>query len=85
MWGGGWWLFGAVFMIVCMVMMARMMMGHGMMGRGMSGPQSEESEHSGRNTAERILADRLARGDIDVEEYERRQAALKRTSESPQT
>jgi putative membrane protein len=80
-----WWPLAIVFMILCMWMMARMMMGHGMMSRGMFGSRSEESEQSGPEAAERILADRLARGDIDVEEYERRRAALKPTSKSPQT
>ena len=54
-----WWPFGAVFMIVCMVMMFRMMGGH-----GMSGSRRYESERE-RPDAERILANRLASGEID--------------------
>lgn len=64
-WGPGRWVVGAVFMIFCMVMMARMM--GGMMGHGHSG----HSSHGGRDDPERTLADRLAKGEIDAEEYER--------------
>ena len=74
-----WWPFGAVFMIVCMVMMFRMMG-----ACGMSGSRSYESERE-RPDAERILANRLASGEIDVEEYERLRDALHRTSGSPRT
>ena len=73
-----WWPFGAVFMIVCMVMMFRMMG-----GRGKSGSRSYESERE--RPAERILANRLASGEIDVEEYERLRDVLHRTSGSPRT
>ena len=61
----GWWLVGAVFMVFCMVMMAWMM--SGMMGHGHSGHGSRTR----RDDPERTLADRLARGEIDVEEYRR--------------
>ena len=71
-----WWPFGAVFMIICMVMMFRMMGGH-----GMPGSRSHESE-SERPDAERILANRLAGGAITVEEYERLRDDLQRTSGS---
>ena len=69
-WGGGWWwLVGAGFMVVCMLLMGRMMggMGHGHSGHGRS------------DDPERTLADRLARGEIDVEEYERLLETLRRT------
>jgi putative membrane protein len=75
-WGGGWWwLVGAGFMVVCMLMMGRMMggMGHGHSGHG---------GHGRSDDPERTLADRLARGEIDVEEYERLLAALRRTNHS---
>ena len=74
-----WWPFGAVFMIVCMVMMFRMM-GAG----GMSRSRRYESARE-RPDAERILANRLASGEIDVEEYGRLRDALHRTSGSPRT
>jgi putative membrane protein len=74
MWG--WGLFGAVFMVICMVMMVRMM--GGMMGHGQSG----HGGHGGRDDPERTLADRLARGEIDTEEYQRRLDTL-RSPHSP--
>jgi putative membrane protein len=82
-WGAGWWLVGAVFMVFCMVMMVRMM-GMGHWGHG------GDSGHGGTNEAERTLANRLAKGEIDVEEYERLLEALRRTDgththSSPQT
>lgn len=78
MWNGdgswGWWWLPALFMfVVCMVMMARMMShgGH----RSHAGSMGERGPY-GPQRAERILADRLARGEIDIEEYERRLAVL---------
>ena len=68
-WGFGW-IIGGVFMVVCMVMMVRMM--GGMMGHGHSG-------HDGngwREDPEHTLADRLAKGEIDLEEYKRLREAL---------
>ena len=79
-----WWPIGIVFMIpfmiVCMWMMARMMMGHGMFAS-----RSHESQRPGPDVPERILANRLASGEIDVEEYERLRNALEGPSESPRT
>lgn len=75
-WGAGWWwLVGAGFMVICMVMMARMMggMGHGHSGHG---------SHGRSDDPERTLANRLARGEINVEEYERLLAALRRTDQA---
>lgn len=71
--GSGWWLFGGLFMVICMVLMARMMMGHGDHG-GHGDTQRHEPE-----TAERTLDNRLARGEIDVEEYQRLREALRPT------
>jgi putative membrane protein len=68
--GSGWWVVGSVFMVICMVVMMRMM--GGMMSHGHWG-------HGGRSSGsdpERTLADRLARGEIDTEEYEHRLEAL---------
>ena len=69
-WGAGWWwLVGAGFMVICMVIMGRMM-GHAHSGHG---------GHGRSDDPERTLADRLARGEIDVEEYERLLETLRRT------
>lgn len=72
-WGAGWWLVGAVFIVICMVMMGRMM--GGMMGHGHSG----HGEHGSPDDPERTLANRLARGEIDIEEYNRLLEALRHT------
>jgi putative membrane protein len=70
-------------MILCMVMMGRMM-GHGH-GHGSHGTHGGGASGQGSGGAERILAERLARGEIDIEEYERRLAVLQRTSEGDRT
>ena len=75
----GWWGFGAVIMVICIILMGRMMMGHG-----------HSSEHGHRSQGESAapedrLAERLASGEIDVEEYERRLDALRRTDRSAHT
>lgn len=65
-WGGAdWWLVGGIFMMFCMAMMVWMM--GGMMGHGHSG----QGTSSNTTEPERTLADRLARGEIDVDEYNR--------------
>ena len=80
MWSWGWWWPGSLvafaFMMFCMVMMARMMMGH-----GMSSSHGHESRE-GPDVPERILAKRLASGEIDVDEYERLRAALHETRDA---
>jgi uncharacterized membrane protein len=58
-WGAGWWLVGAVFMVICIVMMG------GMMGHGHSAHSGHG--HDRNEEPERTLADRLAKGEIDVE------------------
>jgi uncharacterized membrane protein len=73
-WGPGWWWVGALFMAIFMVAMGRMM-GHGHWGHG---------GHGWRDEPERTLADRLARGEIDTEEFERLLEALRRASHSTQ-
>jgi uncharacterized membrane protein len=75
-WGPGWWLVGGVFMVICMAMMGRMV--GGMMGHGHSG----HGGHDRTDDPERTLADRLARGEIDVEEYNRLLETLRRTEHS---
>jgi uncharacterized membrane protein len=77
-WGAGWWLVGAVFMVVCMVMMGRMM--GGMMGHGHSAHSGHGHDRS--DEPDRTLADRLAKGEIDVEEYNRLLETLRRTDHS---
>jgi putative membrane protein len=75
MWSGswGWWGPGVLFLVVCMVMMVRRMgHGHGSHTGGLHGYQLSR--------AERILAERLARGEIEIDDYERRLAVLQRTS-----
>jgi uncharacterized membrane protein len=68
-------------MIVCMVMMV-WMMGH---GHGSHGSHTVESHGHRSGGAERILAERLARGEIDIDEYERRLAGLRHTSDLGRT
>jgi len=81
-WGDGWWWPGIVvmfiFMVFCMMMMARMM-------GGMSDSRSHESERHGPDVPERTLANRLASGEIDVDEYERLRDALHRAGKSTRT
>ena len=73
--GWGWILVMGVAMVVCMAMMARMMR-HGAWGRMWpSGSRDEDAP-------ERILARRLASGEIDVAEFERLRDALRRPSNS---
>ena len=78
---GGWWLLALPLMFVCMVMMMRMM-GH---GHGSHGAHTGESRADRVGGPERILAERLARGEIDIEEYELRLAALRPASEPDRT
>jgi uncharacterized membrane protein len=74
------WGFGGVFFIVCMAFMIWMMVGHGMMGHGHG-----DMDHKGADTPERILAERFANGEINVEEYEQRLEALGRRDGSAHT
>jgi len=77
MWGGGWWVFGAVVMVVCIFLMGRMMMGHGGSGHG----DHSGSEHPGAtSSAGEILAERFARGEISQEEFEQRKRVLEGSS-----
>lgn len=72
-WGWPWFLVVALAMLFCMAMMARMMR-HGRTGGTQQGSAPNET------SAERILAERLARGEIEVEEYRRLRDVLRRTS-----
>ncbi len=72
MWGGGgWWIVGALVMVACIWLMARMMMGH-----GGSGHEAHGSDHQGSRSAVNILAERFARGEISSEEFEQRKNVL---------
>jgi uncharacterized membrane protein len=71
------WGWGIVFMVICMVAMMWMMRGHGMFGS-----RSQASERKTRDTPERTLDNRLARGEIDVDEYQRRRDELQRARTS---
>lgn len=66
----------AVMMIGCGLMMA-MMMG-GMMRHGGHGSQYGPHHEHQPESAEQILADRLARGEIDEEEFTHRRELLQR-------
>ena len=82
-WGGypGWWpgsMLWAVFMVVCVAVMAHMM-GHGRRSAGMGGMHRSTGQDSGRHETDesgQILDRRLARGEIDIQEYQRIQQTL---------
>ena len=78
MWG--WWWIALPLMFLCMWMMVRMM-GH---GPG-SHTSTSESSRDQSGSAKRILAERMARGEINIDEYERRLAALQATSDLDKT
>lgn len=67
---------GAVFMVICMAMIGRMM--GGMVGHG----HSAHGGHDRSDEPERTLADRLAKGEIDIEEYNRLLETFQRTDHS---
>ncbi|MGA9159779.1 MAG: SHOCT domain-containing protein [Actinomycetota bacterium] len=70
----------AAFMLICAVFMARMMAR--MMGGmgGMCGLGRGRSGHHETDAANRILDERLARGEIDIGEYRRLRDAIAGTS-----
>ncbi len=76
----GWILVMAVGMVFCIAMMAGMMR-HRAWGR--MWPASDRGQ--GEDAPERILARRLASGEIDVKEFERLRDALQHTSHSADT
>ena len=88
-WSHGWWWPGlalmAAFMVICVVFMARMMGGKGGKGGmggmcGMCGSGRGRSGRHGTDAAERILDERLARGEIDMREHRRLRDAIAGTS-----
>ena len=76
-WGAGWIGICGLMMVVMMVMMIPMMRGHGHSGHGGHGSPGWTDD------PERTLADRLARGEIDSEEYHRLLDTLRETDHSP--
>ena len=63
MWGGGWWVFGAVVMVVCIFLMGRMMMGHGGSGTGIKADRSTRGhEQRGRDPRRTLRGRDLSRG-----------------------
>ena len=86
-WGGWWWpgaLFMLGFMVFCMWMMVRMM-SHGSHSADGSHGTYGEPHGLGSGRPEHILDERLARGEIDVEEYERRLAVLRQRTHAAKT
>lgn len=67
LWVDAWW---PVIMVVCALMMG------GMMRHRMMGSHHRDGDAYTRETPERILANRLARREIDVDEYTRLLEAL---------
>lgn len=79
-WSFGWWW--VTFMVVCMALMMLMMVSGGFRGsRWLSWCGLGGRRQRGPQRPEQTLADRLARGEIDVDEYERRLTAVRGASE----
>jgi putative membrane protein len=78
-----WWMPGILFMALCMGMMVWMMSGH--RSHGSHDSRSDEPDGNGSASARRILAERLARGEIDAEEYEHRLRVLQQNRELDRT
>lgn len=83
MWNGfGWGGLAILGILMCVAMMV-MMMSHGS-SRHTHQPSSRTADAPEREDApESILAKRLARGEIDVAEYQRLHDALKQTGNTP--
>jgi uncharacterized membrane protein len=81
---GSWWPFWLLMpalMVTCALLMARMMRGgRGMGGMGMCGFGRHGMDHGGAGTAAQIFDERLARGEIDLNEHDRLRKALTATS-----
>ena len=83
MWGDGSWGYlwlAPLLMLACMLLMGRMMGHHGNVD-----VDDSEGSRQRRGPAERILAERLARGEIGTDEYERRLDALRAAGGSDRT
>ena len=88
MWNGegswAWSWLAVPLMVVLVLMTGRMMLGRGHRHCADSG---DTGDPAGRRSggAERILAEQLARGDIDIDDYELRLGALPTTSPPDRT
>ena len=74
-WGGAsWMIMGLMFVVFwgCVVALAIYLLRRG------HARNDADRIHPAHHDAERILAERFARGDIDVEDYTQRRAALRR-------
>jgi putative membrane protein len=86
MWGGGWWVVGALVMVVCIFMMGRMMISHGGSGHAGRGDIGRgDIEDQGNRSARNILAERFARGEISEEEFEQRKKVLEGSADQVYT
>ena len=74
-----WILVMAAFVIICMVMMARMM------SQGMCGWRTRDAKRDAPGAPERILANRLASGEIDLDKYQCLKNALEPTRTTDRT
>lgn len=73
-WGMSWWgVFGMLFMVVFWVFIIA---GAIWLALTLARPRGERGSGGGGSSALGILEDRLARGEIDVEEFRTRKAAL---------
>lgn len=72
MWGDGWgWIWGGLMMVVIWVALVWLVVS---LVRGSAARPSNEDR--GRPTAEQILAERFARGEISEEEFQERRRVL---------
>ena len=71
--GGWWWVMGVGWLIFLLVLVV---LGF-LLVRNLAQPRRDEGPPPQRSTAEDLLAERLARGEIDEDEYRRRRAALR--------
>jgi putative membrane protein len=75
MWGDGWgWLGGLMMLVFWGALVALVVF----LVRGFGARSSHEAETSSRPSAEEILAERFARGEISQEEFEQRRSVLDR-------
>lgn len=76
MWGDGWgWLGGGLMMLVFWGALVALVV---FLVRGFGARPPHEPDIGGRPTAEEILAERFARGEISEEEFEQRRSVLGR-------
>ena len=75
------WGFGFGVFLICMALMLWMMMGHGMMVHrmGHGGTEHGHGDDHEEDGPEQKLANRLASGEIDIDEYQRLLATIRHT------